>query len=168
MGSMTSTWAERKRIGDQLEQRVTAELLRRGWSVSPSGQGCFTDQICAALHLSDSPVRWIPDLIASHGPTVCWIDCKASLSGGRSRRHAVEQRAVKVHLQLFALLELPIFYVFDELGVLTPFDVMLHGSEGPATAAGSGAAYYLVPAAGDRAFDTVFGSPSPPARQIAA
>ncbi|MFF0737750.1 hypothetical protein ACFYVK_39825 [Streptomyces chartreusis] len=76
-------------------------------------------------------------------------------------RHAVERAAVMAHLQLAAWTQLPICYVFDNLDVLTPFDVLMLGHDGPRSTAGSGSAYYLVPAARSLPFNEVFGTAHP-------
>ncbi|MGW2020509.1 hypothetical protein [Streptomyces sp. NPDC001927] len=76
-----------------------------------------------------------------------------------SRRHAVERAAVIAHLQLVAWTQLPLYYVFDNLDLLTPHDALSLGQEGPRTTAGSGTPYVLVPAARAWTLDRVFGAP---------
>lgn len=80
------------------------------------------------------------------------------MSGGTRRRHAIERAAVRAHLQLVAMTDLPVYYVFDDLGVATPYDVLTDGRCGPRSSVGSGAAYCLVSSALDRSFDSVFSS----------
>ncbi|MGW1094157.1 hypothetical protein ACWD5W_00020 [Streptomyces sp. NPDC002455] len=148
------SFQNRKAIGDAHEQRVTQELNRRGWHVSPWGQG-----IRYALHRTSSSLRWTPDLIAAQGRQVVLIDCKSRMTSQTSRRHVVERAAVTAHLQLVAWPQLPLYYIFDNLDLLTPYDALGYGQEGPRTAAGSGTPYLLVPADQSMPFEDVFGRP---------
>lgn len=164
---MTS-WDERKRVGDALEHRVAQELRARAWSVNPWGQGILDGPVSNALRGTDSLVRWTPDLIAARGDEVCFIDCKANMTARASQRHAIERAAVKAHLQLAAWADLPVYYVFDDLGVATPYDVLMARQPGPTSRVGSGAPYFLISAAGDRPFNSIFGEPRRPVASRAA
>ncbi|MER8073442.1 hypothetical protein ABTZ59_34910 [Streptomyces sp. NPDC094034] len=140
------SFQKRKAIGDAHEQRVTQELNRRGWHVSPWGQGVMGEPERLALHHTTSLLRWTPDLIAAQGRQVVLIDCKSRMTSRTSRRHVVERAAVAAHLQLVAWTQLPLYCVFDNLDLLTPRDVLGLGQEGPRTTASSGTPYLLVPA----------------------
>ena len=153
---MTS-WMARKAVGDELETRVSEELRARGWAVSPWGQGTLAVAVAASLRRTDSSLRWAPDLLAAREDLVVMIDCKARMTSPSTGRHAVERAAVKAHLQFAALFDLPFYYVFDDLGVLTPMDVRAVGQSGPHSRVGSGAPYYLVSVVLDRDFNDVFG-----------
>lgn len=139
-----TNWQLRKRVGDAHEQRVAQLLQRRGWDVNQWGQGVLSVPVQTALRGTDSSLRWTPDLLAARGRDIALIDCKARMTSTASRRHAVERAAVRAHLQLTAWVCLPVYYVFDDLGVLTPYDVLIRGRCGPHSHAGSGAAYYLI------------------------
>ncbi|MGW0702258.1 hypothetical protein ACWD0A_23660 [Streptomyces sp. NPDC002867] len=149
----------RKAIGDAHELRVTQQLTLRGWHVSPWGQGVMGEPIRRALHGTGSCLRWTPDLIAACGRQIVLIDCKSRMTSRASRRHAIERAAVMAHLQLVAWTQLPIYYVFDNLDLLTPCDALTLGHQGPRSAVGSGTLYVLVPAARSLHFDDVFGVP---------
>jgi hypothetical protein len=153
---MTS-WNARKAVGDALEQTVAEELTLRGWTVNPWGQGILTGPVRGALHRTDSSMRWMPDLVVARGEIVALIDCKGQMTSGTTQRHCIERAAVRAHLQLAAWMELPVYYVFDSLGVLTPHDVVMAGRMGPHTNVGSGAPYYLIGTGLDRPFDDIFG-----------
>ncbi len=153
-----TTWETRKAAGDLLEQRVAEELTIRDWAVSPYGQGTFDQAIRSALRQTHSSIRWQPDLIAARGDLVVLIDCKGRMTSTTSNRHAIERAAVQAHLQYSALAGLPVYYVFDGLGVLTPHDVLTAGRVGPHTQVGSGAPYYLIGSGLARPFDAVFGA----------
>lgn len=49
--------------------------------------------------------------------------------------------------------------LFDNLDLLTPYDALTLGHQGPRSAAGSGTPYVLVPAARSLHFDDIFGVP---------
>ncbi|MFI0487481.1 hypothetical protein [Actinomadura sp. 9N215] len=154
---MTS-WRARKTLGNRLEEHVAHELTSRGWAVDHWGQGVIAAAVSKVLRRTDSSLRWAPDLLAARQDTVVMIDCKASMTSRATGKHAVERAAVKAHLQFAALFDLPLYYVFDNLGVLTPMDVCGIGHLGPHTRVGSGAPYYLVSTTTDRAFNDVFGT----------
>lgn len=86
------------------------------------------------------------------------VDCKAQQSGRSTGWHAIECSAVKAHIRFIAMFETPVFYVFDDLGVLSPHDVLGDGRLGPRSANGSGTPYYLIQKDLDRGFDRVFGA----------
>ena len=153
-----TTWNQRKAVGDLLEQRVAEELTLRGWHVNPWGQGILTSPVRQALKHADSYLRWTPDLIAACGELVVMIDCKGRMTSSDSNRHSIERAAVRSHMQLTAWTDLPVYYVFDNLGVLTPHDILTIGRIGPHTRVGSGAPYYLIGTGMDRPFDDIFGS----------
>ncbi|WP_055567766.1 hypothetical protein [Streptomyces atriruber] len=159
---MTS-FQQRKAAGDAHEQYVAEQLTMRGWDVSPWGQGLLTEQIQDALRKTDSFIRWIPDLIAAKETDLALIDCKTRMTSRSTGRHAVERAAVHAHAQLVAWTLLPVYYVFDDLDVLTPHDVLTTGRQGPHSIAGSGAPYFLIPATDTHRFDSLFGAGSPAA-----
>ncbi|MFC7619379.1 hypothetical protein [Microlunatus sp. GCM10028923] len=150
-------WEQRKRVGDSLERRVAEELRGRGWHVNAWGQGVLDEPVRQALRATETFARWTPDLVVARNRTVCFVDCKANMTGRVSRRHAIERAAVRAHLQLVAWNNLPVYYVFDSLGVATPYDVLMAGEPGGTPRVGSGAPYFLISAAYDRSFDSIFG-----------
>ncbi|MBW5420155.1 hypothetical protein GKQ77_01000 [Streptomyces sp. BG9H] len=152
------SFQQRKAVGDAHEQRIAQELTARGWAVNPWGQGVLTQPVQAALRQTDSSLRWTPDLLAAKEGRVALIDCKSSMTSRATHRHAIESAAVDAHLQLVAWTRLPLYYVFDNLDVLTPYDALTAGQTGPRSVrTGSGAPYLLVPTTLCRPFDTVFG-----------
>ncbi|MDH6537993.1 hypothetical protein [Streptomyces sp. SPB4] len=152
------SFQQRKAVGDAHEQRIAEELTARGWAVNPWGQGVLTQPVQAALRKTDSSLRWTPDLLAAKEGHVAMIDCKSSMTSRATHRHAIEGAAVRAHLQLVAWTVLPLYYVFDSLDVLTPYDALATGQTGPHSVAGSGAPYLLVPTTRCRTFDSTFGS----------
>lgn len=159
-----ASFQQRKAIGDAHEQYVAEQLTVRGWEVTLWGQGILTKRIQDALRKTDSFIRWIPDLIAAKDTDLVLIDCKSRMTSRSTGRHAVERAAVHAHVQLVAWTLLPVYYVFDDLDVLTPHDVLTAGREGPHSIAGSGAPYFLISANAARRFDGLFGAGKPAAQ----
>ena len=151
-----ATWHERKTVGDAHEQRVTGELLFRGWEVAPWGQGILPDKIREALGRSDSRWRHFPDLVAARDGDVITIDAKDRIRSTESDRYAIKRECVSFGLQFLAAFGIPVFYVFGNLGVLTPSEVSTYGTAGPRVRGGS---YYLINSRLSHHFDDVFGAP---------
>lgn len=151
------SFQQRLTIGLAHEQRVAEELTLRGWTVSAWGQGVLTDPVRAALQGTDSALRWTPDMIAARGEVVLLVDAKCATSPD-SGRHAVSRDAVRAQLQFAAWTDTPVYYVFSDLGVLTPHEVLAVGRTGPHLSVGRRGPYYLLPAGMCRPFDDVFGA----------
>lgn len=157
---IAAPFAERKAIGDQHEMRVRGELELRGWTVAPYGQGVLPEAITRALGRTGSRMRWDPDMIAVNGSTVCLIDAKSSMHGDDAWTYNISRKAVGAHLRMWADLDLPIFYVFQNLGVATPAEVMQFCRLATLGQAGG---YLSFPAGLPRPFDDYFGAPTTPA-----
>lgn len=148
------SFEQRQQVGDIHEVRVKRELEARGWTVDPQGQATLSEQIRRAV----SRTRWknAPDLIAARDGDVVAIDAKARMSSAETNRYAISRECVSFGIQFVAAFGVPIFYVFGNLGVLTPQEVMSYGSTG---ARGMGGSYYLVNGRLAHQFDDVFGRP---------
>lgn len=68
-------------------------------------------------------------------------------------RYAISRSCVSAGLHIITFGP-PLFYVFGNLGVLTPSEVMAYGTLGPRA---RGGAYYLIPGRLAHHFDDVFG-----------
>ncbi|GAB7109731.1 hypothetical protein JCM4814A_80460 [Streptomyces phaeofaciens JCM 4814] len=156
------SFQQRKAIGDAHERRVARELALRGWDVSAWGQEVLTEAVRFPLRGTESSLHWTPDLVAAKDRQVFLIDSKSRMTSRTTRRHAVERAAVTAHLQFAAWTQLPLCYVFDNLDVLTPLDVLMLGRTGPQPAAGSGSPYHLVPTRRSLTFDDAFGAAQQP------
>jgi hypothetical protein len=165
MGKVIATWAARKAVGDDHEGRVRLEIERRGWTVAPYGQGILPEQVRNALRLTDSTMRWDPDFVAAHGSTLCLVDAKSSMRGDDAWTYTISRKAVRAHLRMWVELDLPVFYVFSNLGVATPAEVLQFCR---LTTVGEAGGYLSFPAGRPRPFDDVFGSPPGEAFQAAA
>lgn len=148
------SWNQRKLVGDAHEMRVGGELAARGWDVDPWGQAILSESVRRAV----SRTRWknFPDLVAARDGDLVAIDAKDRMSSAETGRYAISRECVSFGLQFVAAFGVPIFYVFGNLGVLTPQEVMSYGNIGPR---GMGGSYYLVNGRLAHQFDDVFGSP---------
>lgn len=118
------SFAERKAVGDDHETRVRRELESRGWTVDPYGQGVLSDNAKQALQRTESPMRWDPDMIATRGLTVCLIDAKGSTKGDDAHTYWISRKALAAGRELWERADLPFYYVFANLGVATPAEIM--------------------------------------------
>jgi hypothetical protein len=108
-----------------------------------------------ALGRSDSALRYFPDILAARGPDIVAVDCKARMSSTRTGRFAISRASLRAGLQFIgANAPLPLFYVFGDLTVLTPPEIMHYCSIGLRH---PGGAYYLVSTLQAHQFDEVFG-----------
>lgn len=148
-------WQERKATGDRHEALVMGALEARGWSVHPCGQDTYPLAVQQALGRTDSALRYFPDLLAARGREVVAVDCKARMSSTHTGRFAISRTCLRAGLQFVGVnAPLPLFYVFGDLSILTPSEVMHYCSIGLRHPGGS---YYLVDTSGAHQFDEVFG-----------
>lgn len=79
---MSSTFRERMREGIPHERAVGHAIARQGWRVSDCGQGVWHPDIRRALARLGAPggypcmLRWFPDLVATDGRRVAFVDAK--------------------------------------------------------------------------------------------
>jgi hypothetical protein len=136
------------------EGRVANELNARGWEVALWGQGILSEEIRRVV----SRTRWknFPDLVGAREGDLVTVDAKERMSSAETGRYAISRECVAFGLQFVAAFGVPVFYVFGNLGVLTPQEVMSYGHVGPR---GMGGSYYLINGRLAHQFDDVFGSP---------
>ncbi len=156
---MISTWDSRRRIGGDHEQVVADRLRQQDWIVQPWGMDTLHPTSRALIHACGSPAAHLPDLMAaprSQPHKVVLIDCKAQSVAGETER-AIATGCVFAQLRLSGTLELPLWYVFSDLAVSSPQDVIHSGRLVPAGPnSGSGDMHFRVPRTLDREFDSVF------------
>lgn len=151
-----TTYDIRKRLGDQHECYVADQLRSRGWRVSKWGIETQHPIVRAMIQANGSDARFLPDLVTSprdQPNRVALIDCKAQFRTDQPKR-AIRRECVLAQLGLVAAFKLPLWYVFSDLAVNSPHDVLASGR----FEAGPGADMYLrVPRNLDRDFDAIFG-----------
>ncbi|GEB60083.1 hypothetical protein GCM10017674_75670 [Streptomyces gardneri] len=148
-------WQHRKAVGDMHEHRVAHALRARGWTVHPCGQGTYPEVVREALRRTRSALRQFPDLIAARAGEIVTIDAKDRMPSTDTNRYSISTSTVNAGLQFTAVhAPTPLYYVFGDLKVLTPAEV-LHYTE-HALRHSSGA-YHLVSTCHAHSFDNVFG-----------
>jgi hypothetical protein len=153
-----ASFEQRLATGLDHEQRVQTELEARGWAVSPYGEGVLSDPVRWALQRTESYRRSDPDFYAAHGSTIYGIDAKTAMRGELAAVYRISRRTLADHLRMWAEGEPPIYYVFGNLGVATPAEVLrFHGVDSISQVSGS---YVVVDAGRPRPFDEVFGPPA--------
>lgn len=147
-------YVQRKAIGDNHEARVQQELERRGWTVGRYGQGILPEVVTRALGRTESRLRWDPEFVVANGSTVCLVDAKGARSGADAYTYTISRKALRAGLRITAELDLPLVYVFANLGVATPFEVMQFCRQ---LTLGESGGYLSFPSGLARPFDDMFG-----------
>ncbi|MGQ4388868.1 hypothetical protein [Streptomyces sp. SAS_270] len=151
-------WQDRQAIGEAHERRVAAALRARGWTVQPCGQGTYPPAVREALRRTRSALRQFPDLIAARGADLVTIDAKDRMPSTRTDRYAISRDTVNAGLLFTAAhAPTPLYYVFGDLKVLTPAEVVHYTAHALRHRSG---AFHLVCTEQAHRFDDVFGSAS--------
>lgn len=158
----------RKAVGDQHEQRVREWLTERGWEVNDWGQGILGPVALDALWVHRGGMCWTPDFVVARSGKLAKVDAKGSMTSTFRDSHFVEYDAVDAHMREFVDYKVPIFYVFDDMSVLTPMEVIQRGRVRRGSLRGSGKPCYSIPVAAARPLDDVFGAPEQRATLAAA
>ncbi|MBP0932532.1 hypothetical protein J0X20_02710 [Streptomyces sp. KCTC 0041BP] len=149
-------WQERKTTGDTHEERVATALTTRGWTVQRCGQGTYPAPIRHALARTRSALRQFPDLIAARGSELVTIDAKDRLPSTHTDRYAIRTATLNASLLFTAAhAPTPLYYVFGDMKVLTPAEVLHYTDHALRHSSG---AYHLVSTHRAHPFDEVFGS----------
>ncbi|MFE2129183.1 hypothetical protein [Streptomyces amritsarensis] len=155
-GTTVTQWQHRKAVGDLHEQRVAAALRARGWTVHPCGQGTYPRAVREALRCTRSALRQFPDLIAARGADVVTIDAKDRMPSTDTSRYSISATTINAGLHFTAIhAPTPLYYVFGDLKVLTPAEVLHYTDHALRHSSG---AYHLVSTHRAHPFDDVFGS----------
>ncbi|MEU5810712.1 hypothetical protein [Streptomyces sp. NPDC047718] len=151
-------WQDRRAVGDLHEARVADALRARGWTVQPCGQGTYLPAIRHALARTGSVLRYFPDLIAARGGELVTIDAKDRMPSTHSRRYAISTATANAGLLFTAThAPTPLYYVFGDLKVLTPAEVLHYTAH---TRSPSSGAWLMIATDRAHAFDEVFGATS--------
>ncbi|GAA3802172.1 hypothetical protein ACFS5L_45475 [Streptomyces phyllanthi] len=149
-------WQDRQAIGEAHERRVAAALRARGWTVQPCGQGTYPPAVREALRRTRSALRQFPDLIAARGSDLITIDAKDCMPSTDTDRYAISKDTVNAGLLFTAAhAPTPLYYVFGDLKVLTPAEVVHYTAHALRHRSG---AFHLVCTERAHRFDDVFGS----------
>lgn len=155
-----------KRMAGALEheKRVAKALKSHGWVVGSFGQGQLTEQVREAIlqndrkNRSQTPLRWLPDLITVDlvDHRTVFVDAKWS-DRHDTPNHAIEKASLRCFDALYHALDTPTLLVWDDLTVnqhdeLTERRGLRTGPQGR----GSGTPYWLWPKKNTRPFDSYF------------
>jgi hypothetical protein len=122
----------------------------------PGARAFLPEQTRQAIRNARSRFQHFPDLVAARSGEVVTVDAKDCMRSTDTDRYAISRECVSFGLHFYAAFGLPLFYVFGNLGVLCPAEIMSYGNVGPRS---TGGAYYLVSGRIARIFDDVFGQP---------
>ncbi|MGW3255514.1 hypothetical protein ACWDCX_33830 [Streptomyces fungicidicus] len=135
---------------------MAAALRARGWTVHPCGQGTYPPAVREALRRTRSALRQFPDLIAARGNDLITIDAKDRMPSTDTDRYAISTDTVNGGLLFTAAhAPTPLYYVFGDLKVLTPAEVVHYTAHALRHHSG---AFHLVHTERAHRFDDVFGS----------
>jgi hypothetical protein len=138
------------------EARLIEILIERGWLAAPFGQAQVPSEMRSHLArwIDDyghaTLLRWTPDIIAvkpTEKPFVCLIDAKTErVDNATSSNYSIEINAVDAGLTIVRDWHMPLFYVWEDGGVLTPQTVVNRWNRklDGAGSTGSKTAFYLV------------------------
>ncbi|MGE5828845.1 MAG: hypothetical protein ACM30G_10875 [Micromonosporaceae bacterium] len=153
---MTSGFRGRFDPAQKWETDLIDRLVGWGWLAAPFGQAQVPQDMRPHLArwLDDyghaTLLRWTPDIIAvrpAARPYVCLIDAKTeNESNAASPNYSIEINAVDAGLTIVRDWHMPLYYVWEDGGVLTPQTVMNRWNRkmDGAGSGGSNTAYYLV------------------------
>lgn len=148
-------------LAQEFERKVIAELVSRDWQAEGFGQGQLSEEMREVIRRVNTPVRYMPDIIACKrftGKTLLiFIDAKAGEKWRETGKHDVETAALDAAEKWVALSDCPYYFVFPDGGVLTPAVLRELGEPGRFRGVGSGTPFLLVPRTVCTHFNTVFG-----------
>lgn len=138
-------YVNRLERGVQWEIALSHRLEKWGWAVAPFGVSTLPGVVSLGrvgrggpppgvlyktlLDYRDhtgnpSRLRWLPDMIAARGPNLCLIDAKSGRHD--TGNYAIEAQALIVGRLLVEQFHTPVFYVWDDGGVITPQTVVIN------------------------------------------
>lgn len=145
----------------EFEQKVIAELIARGWQAEGFGQGQLSEEMRDVIRRVNTPVRYMPDIIACKRfparTLLVFIDAKAGDKWRETGNHDVETAALDAAEKWVALSECPYYFVFPDGGVLEPPALRELGQPGRFRGIGSGTPFLLVPRSACTRFNAIFG-----------
>ena len=115
------SFQRRMHIGESHESAVARELERRGWTVVQFGQGLLPDDIRTALMDRETPLRWLPDLIAAKPQQnrVVLVDAKSEQRSD-TPNHSLEVAALTSMLLHQYMYGIPVVIVWSDFKCSLP------------------------------------------------
>lgn len=114
-----------------------------GWYAESWGQSLLSEAIRKHLKASASPIRWLPDIIA-FAPNCALLTFEAKTTTHRtSPNWDIETASLTSAIAFERFARAPVYFVFDDLTVARPSDILDVSWDGPRTRNGSGTPYKL-------------------------
>jgi hypothetical protein len=156
-------FAQRLEAAQEFEQKVIAELTRRGWLAEPFGQGQLSAEMRDIIRRVNTPVRWMPDIICAKRLTAVtslrFVDAKAGETWRDTQKHDIEIAALEGAEKWEQMSGCPVHFVFSDGGVITPTVLRELAVPGQFRGRGSGTPFLLVTRQACQRFDAIYGPP---------
>lgn len=112
MTSAVRAYSTRLDAATEFEVRIIEQLCSAGCKAWPFGQGLLPEDARQFLKTMNTPVRWLPDIMAWRRDLGCiYVDAKDSDHNPRGN-HAVETRSSETMMQWLAFSRCPVVYAF--------------------------------------------------------
>lgn len=155
----TSTFRDRLSATLEHERGVLLAARRDGWTACPFGQGLLDETVRAALRTIDTPLRFLPDIVAVRGPAAYLIDAKTETRFD-TPNFAIQTDALVAGHSWSRFAALPLVFVWADYRCNFSWDLLANDAplrRGHWTGNGSGTPFYLWPKTAARPFDSLFG-----------
>lgn len=156
-----TTGTQRMEIGEQFETAIIGALRARGWYAEPFGQAMLTARMRQYMRATDTPARWLPDVIAAKRVAVqqiVYVDAKAGDEWRRTGNHDVETAAVTAAAGWADFTNCATYLAFTDWSVTTPDRALTCGRPGRWDGNGSDTPFLLISRVSVcMPFDAIFG-----------
>jgi hypothetical protein len=146
------------------EKAVEAHIDHAGWDVCEFGQGCLSEEVRRALQPIDTPLRWMPDLVAVRGQVAYLVDGKWS-NRQDTGNYDIECSSLAALHEFYISLRLPVVTVWFDFRCNFSWELLASDAplrRGPWRGNGSGTPFWLWPQSASRPFAEIFGPDAPP------
>lgn len=166
---MTTTWNDRKIMGEMHEELVKNKLRLRGWEVGGLADALNNTQLRYALNSLEpvTPLRWMPEFVAtrqSAGAVSAYlVDAKTSGAKNQDSPYcSVATSALRHHEVIALAFHIEVVYVFSDMGTATAPEFAARCWPGvPRQGHGSGEPFMLMERRDCIPFDERFGALPP-------
>lgn len=151
------SFSDRMTLARAHEQSTAQRLRAYRWEVCDFGQGQLTAPMRDALRRINTPLRWMPDLLAVRETKVALIDAKAEQNKD-TPNFSLEKSSHSAHIRWWVTFGIPLVYVWDDFRCNYITDLgEEHLHQGAWLGRGSGTPFWLIPKTIARPWDDVFG-----------
>lgn len=143
-----NTFAERKSVGDAWESQVLDFVSGTpGWKCQRFDQAMISDFTRAMIRQMDTPMRWLPDFIATRqedGKEIL-LEAKWTDTEIHKLNYDIEVSSVKAMVIHSKSRNTPGVFVFPDFWVCDAETILKYGIPGRNRGNGSGKPFYLIP-----------------------